>query len=54
VALLDVQVLKLFPVGFVETDQTGRSGRPCDQSGEDEAQRAWEVSWGRRHCCEVC
>ncbi|KAG9091090.1 hypothetical protein FS749_016802 [Ceratobasidium sp. UAMH 11750] len=42
IALLDVQVLKLFPVGFVETDQTGRSSRPCDQSGEDEAQRAWE------------
>ncbi|KAG8739881.1 hypothetical protein FRC10_005015 [Ceratobasidium sp. 414] len=42
VALLDVQVLKLFPVGFVETDQTGRSSRPCDQSGEDEAHRAWE------------
>ncbi|KAG9095123.1 hypothetical protein FRC07_011146, partial [Ceratobasidium sp. 392] len=42
VALLDVQVLKLFPVGFVETDQTGRSSKPRDQSGEDEAQRAWE------------
>ncbi|KAG9098302.1 hypothetical protein FRC06_006559, partial [Ceratobasidium sp. 370] len=42
IALLDVQVLKLFPVGFVETDQTGRSSRPCDQSGEDEAHRAWE------------
>ncbi|KAG8714021.1 hypothetical protein FRC09_018069 [Ceratobasidium sp. 395] len=42
VALLDVHVLKLFPVGFVETDQTGRSSRPRDQSGEDEAQRTWE------------
>ncbi|KAG9119159.1 hypothetical protein FRC07_005976 [Ceratobasidium sp. 392] len=42
VALLDVQVLKLFPVGFVETDQTGQSSKPRDQSGEDEAQRAWE------------
>jgi hypothetical protein len=44
VALLDVTVMKLFPVGFVETDTTGRSSRPFDQSTEDEAQRAWEVS----------
>lgn len=42
-ALLDVQVMKIFPIGFVQTDQAGRSSRPCDQSGEDEAQRAWEV-----------
>ncbi|QRV80418.1 DNA recombinational repair protein BRCA2 [Ceratobasidium sp. AG-Ba] len=42
IALLDVQVMKIFPIGFVETDQTGRSSRPFDQSAEDEAQRAWE------------
>ncbi|CAE6503053.1 unnamed protein product [Rhizoctonia solani] len=42
IALLDVIVTKLFPVGFVETDEKGRSGRPFDQSAEDDAQRAWE------------
>ncbi|EUC56706.1 BRCA2, oligonucleotide/oligosaccharide-binding domain 1 protein [Rhizoctonia solani AG-3 Rhs1AP] len=42
VALLDVIVTKLFPVGFVETDEKGRSTRPFDQSAEDDAQRAWE------------
>lgn len=47
--LLDVEVLKLFPVGFVETDQMGRSSPPCDQSGEDEAQRVWEVGRNRIH-----
>jgi breast cancer 2 susceptibility protein len=44
VTLLDIIVTKLFPVGFVETDEKGRSGRPFDQSAEDDAQRAWEVS----------
>ncbi|KAJ1302729.1 hypothetical protein OPQ81_003043 [Rhizoctonia solani] len=42
VTLLDVIVTKLFPIGFVETDEKGRSSRPFDQSAEDEAQRAWE------------
>ncbi|KAL5640302.1 hypothetical protein ACGC1H_007540 [Rhizoctonia solani] len=42
VALLDVIVTKLFPVGFVETDEKGRSTRPFDQNAEDDAQRAWE------------
>ncbi|CCO29828.1 Breast cancer type 2 susceptibility protein homolog AltName: Full=Fanconi anemia group D1 protein homolog [Rhizoctonia solani AG-1 IB] len=42
VTLLDIIVTKLFPVGFVETDEKGRSGRPFDQSAEDDAQRAWE------------
>ncbi|CUA67485.1 Breast cancer type 2 susceptibility protein homolog [Rhizoctonia solani] len=42
VALLDVIITKLFPIGFVETDEKGRSTRPFDQSSEDAAQRAWE------------
>ncbi|KAH7338915.1 BRCA2, oligonucleotide/oligosaccharide-binding, domain 1-domain-containing protein [Rhizoctonia solani] len=42
IALLDVIITKLFPIGFVETDEKGRSGRPFDQSAEDDAQRAWE------------
>ncbi|CAE6514695.1 unnamed protein product [Rhizoctonia solani] len=42
VTLLDVIVTKLFPVGFVDTDENGRSSRPFDQSAEDDAQRAWE------------
>ncbi|ELU39385.1 BRCA2, oligonucleotide/oligosaccharide-binding domain-containing protein [Rhizoctonia solani AG-1 IA] len=44
VTLLDIIVTKLYPVGFVETDEKGRSGRPFDQNAEDDAQRAWEVS----------
>ncbi|KAF8688651.1 BRCA2, oligonucleotide/oligosaccharide-binding, domain 1, partial [Rhizoctonia solani] len=42
VTLLDIIVTKLYPVGFVETDEKGRSGRPFDQNAEDDAQRAWE------------
>ncbi|CAE6406499.1 unnamed protein product [Rhizoctonia solani] len=42
VTLLDIVITKLYPVGFVETDEKGRSGRPFDQSAEDDAQRVWE------------
>ncbi|KAG8763946.1 hypothetical protein FRC11_008273 [Ceratobasidium sp. 423] len=42
VTLLDVIVTRLFPIGFVETDEKGRSSRPFDQSAEDDAQRVWE------------